>query len=61
MKLVDDLRGDFHHSEQGGHHDHAITKTPYSWFFCVGAILLLPCWWIFSGMRLPISASGPPA
>ncbi|ERE17957.1 hypothetical protein EC09BKT24447_1761 [Escherichia coli 09BKT024447] len=21
---------------RGGHHDHAITKTPYSWFFCVG-------------------------
>lgn len=19
-----------------GHHDHVITKTPYSWFFCVG-------------------------
>lgn len=32
---------------RGGHHAHAITKTPYSWFFCVVAILPLPCWWIF--------------
>ncbi len=38
-ELVDDLRGDFHHSEQGRSSCHAITKTPYSWFFCVVAIL----------------------
>ncbi|WP_244449801.1 hypothetical protein [Escherichia coli] len=61
MKLVDDLRGDFHHSEQGRSSCPCHNKNPtFVVFLCCGysAVAVLVD---ISVMGITISASCPPA